>query len=458
MPTTRAESLREHPIGRLLLKFSIPSVVGMMVNALYNVVDRIYIGKLGHLQITGIGIAMPMMILLMGLGMLGGFGAGARVSIRLGQGRRDDAEHILGNAVSLLLALLLTASLLASIYIEPLLKLFGASADTLPFAKAYLSIILIGSTAQGLGFGLNAIVRAEGSPKISMYTMLLAAVTNIILDPIFIFVFKWGVRGAAIATVISQLIAAIWVVSHFILGRGTLRLRARYLKPDPGIMASILSIGISPFSMQVAGSIVVVLSNNALRRYGGDVAIGAMTVINACAVFSLMPIFGINQGAQPIIGFNYGAKAYARVKHTLLLAGAVATTLTLVAFGLTQFMTVPLIRLFNDDPQLIAVGAVGMRTFLFMLPVIGFQIVSANYFQAVGKAKKSMFLSLLRQVLVLIPMLLILPKFFGLTGVWMAGPISDFTASVVTAIFLIAELRHLNDAEHRLISENRAAI
>ena len=444
------DALLNEPVGKLLFKFSLPAIVGMMVNALYNVVDRIYIGRLGPLPMTGIGLSLPIMTLLMGFGMLVGIGAGARVSIRLGQDKKDLAERILGNAFVLLILIMLSLSAIGLTFKLPLLRIFGASNDTIYFADQYLTVILMGAVFQGLGFGLNNIIRAEGNPQIAMYTVLIGAGTNIILDPIFIFVFNMGIRGAAVATVISQILTASWVIYHFTSRHSKLKLHFKNMKLDSRTVFSIISIGMSPFSMQVAASIVTVIANNALKATGGDLAIGAMTVINAIAIFFLMPIFGINQGSQPIIGFNYGAQSFDRVKKALTLAIIAATSLSTFGFILTQTWTTGLINLFNNDPELVALASKGMKLFLMMLPIIGFQIVSANYFQAVGKAPKAMFLSLLRQVLVLMPLLIILPKFLGLTGVWIAGPIADFTASVVTATFLFYELRHLEDSHKNI--------
>lgn len=441
------ELLRTEKIGKLLFKFSLPAIVGMLVNALYNVVDRMYIGWLGPLAMTGIGLSLPLMTLLMGLSMLVGIGSGARISIRLGQNRKDDAEHILGNAFVLLILIMAGAMILGLIFKTPLLYLFGASEATIGYADQYLTVILMGAIFQGLGFGLTGVMRSEGSPKQAMLTTLAGAITNIILDPIFIFALGMGIRGAAVATIISQFVTMTLVLRHFGLGKGHLKIHRKNFKLDTGIIASILSIGMSPFFMQVAASIVTVVSNNALKSTGGDIAIGAMTVINAIAIFFLMPIFGLNQGTQPIVGYNYGAKQYDRVKKTLKLAILAGTCVSTTGFLLTQFFTEQLIHIFNSDPELVSVATHGMKIFLSMLPVIGFQIISANYFQAVGKAPKAIFLSLLRQVIVLIPLLIILPKFFGLSGVWYAGPSADFTASVVTAIFLFHEMRHLDEVQ-----------
>lgn len=440
------EKLRTAPVGRLLLQFSIPAIVGMMVNALYNVVDRIYIGRIGALAMTGIGLNQPFMLVLMGFGMLVGIGAAARISIRLGEGKPKDAEHILGNAITLLVGGMLSIAILGLIFKRPLLYLFGASADTFDYANDYITIILYGAVFQGLGFGLNHSIRAEGNPRIAMYSMLLGALTNIALDPLFIFGFGMGIRGAALATIISQFVTMLWVLHHFMSGRSKIRFHPGNLRLRMPIVLSIVSIGVSPFMMQIAASIVGIVSNNALKDNGGDMAIGAMTVIQSIVIFFLMPIFGINQGSQPILGFNYGAKAYDRVRKTLRLAIMAASSIAITAFLLTQFFPAMLIRAFNNEPELLSVAVPGIRIFLSMLPFIGFQIVSANYFQAVGKAPKAIFLSLLRQVIVLIPMLLLLPRLFGLTGVWMAGPVADLTATVLTAVFLIFELRHLREA------------
>ena len=439
------ELLRTESIGKLLFRFSLPAIVGMMVNALYNVVDRMYIGWIGPLAMTGIGLSLPLMVLIMGFAMLVGIGAGSRISIRLGQNRKEDAEKILGNAFTLLFLIMTAVMIIGLTFKTDLLYLFGASEATIGYSSDYLTIILYGAIFQGIGFGLTGVMRSEGNPKKAMYTTLIAAITNIVLDPLLIFTFGLGIKGAAIATIFSQFISMMLVFHHFTIGKSNLKLYKKNLKLDMTIIISIISIGLSPFLMQVAASLVSVVTNNALKSTGGDMAIGAMTVINAIVLFFMMPIFGINQGTQPIIGYNYGAKEYGRVKQALKLAILAGTTISTFGFIMTQFLTVPLIKIFNSDPELLAIATKGMRIFLIMLPVIGFQIISANYFQAVGKAPKAIFLSMLRQVIVLIPLLLILPRFFGLTGVWFAGPIADLTASLMTAFFLFNEMRHLDE-------------
>lgn len=452
----RSKLLGEERVGKLLLKFSIPAIIGMLVNALYNIVDRIFIGNgVGSLGIAGITVSFPIMIILMAFGMLVGLGANALISIRLGEDKKDEAELILGNATVLLIGILLIISILGLIFLEPLLRLFGASQDALPFAKNYLSIILFGAVFQGIGFGMNNFIRGEGNPKIAMLTMLIGAITNIILDPIFIFVLDLGIRGAAFATIISQGISSAWVLYYFLGGKSLLKIRRKNLRLRLNIVGGIFAIGSAPFLMQVAASGITALLNNQLLFYGGDIAIAAFGAINSVTMLVLMPIFGINQGAQPIIGFNYGAKKFDRVKKTLKLAIFSATFIVTLGFIGTRLIPYHLAALFNrDDQEFIKFAVDGMRIFLFMLPIIGFQIVSSNYFQAVGKPKQAMFLSLSRQVLVLIPALLILPRFFGLNGVWAAGPVADVCSSLLTGSFLLYELKRLDDKHVSEVKSN----
>lgn len=451
----RQQKLGVLSIKKLLLEFSIPAIIGMLVNALYNIVDRIFIGKIegiGNYALTGVGITMPISTVIMAFSMLVGIGNAATISIRLGQKRREEAEKSLGNAFILTIISAVMLTIVGLLFIDKLLYLFGASENTILYAKQYINIILIGTIFNMLAFSMNHAIRAEGNPRRAASTMLIGAVLNTILDPIFIFVFGWGVQGAALATIISQLVSAIWVLSYFIKSQSSLKLKASNMKLQKDIILSIFSIGMSPFSMQLAASVVSIVANNSLKTYGGDLAIGAMTVINSTTMIFLMPIFGINQGAQPIIGYNYGAKYYKRVKDTLKYAVFAATVIVLIGFMLVELFPASIIKTFNDDPKLVDTGIYGIRIFLSMLPLVGFQIISTNYFQSIGKAKVSMFLSLLRQVILLIPLYLILPYFFELKGVWLAGPIADATASIITAIFLFREMRKLKEAH--MESEN----
>jgi len=451
----RSRLLGEENIGKLLLKFSIPAIVGMLVNAFYNIVDRIFIGNgVGKLGIAGITIGFPIMIILMAFGMLIGLGANALISIRLGENKKDDAELILGNSMILLILVSLIVSALGLIFLDPLLVLFGASKDVLPYAKEYLSVILFGAVFQSVGFGMNNFIRGEGNPRVAMITMLIGAVLNIILDYLFIFKFNMGIRGAALATIISQATSAVWVLFYFLGGRSLLKIHLKNLKLQFSVIGKIFAIGSAPFSMQVAASGITALLNNSLATYGGDTAISAMGIINSVTMMILMPMFGINQGAQPIIGFNYGAKKFDRVNKTLKLAIMAASTIVLIGFIATRLFPQQIIQLFNKDKDLIKIGTNGMKIFLIMLPIIGFQIVSSNYFQAVGKPKHAMFLSLSRQVLLLIPALLILPRFLGLNGVWAAGPVADLGSSILTGTFLFYELRHLDERHAEMTDIN----
>lgn len=444
----RSRQLGEEKIGKLLLKFSIPAIIGMLVNALYNIVDRVFVGRgVGSLALSGIAISFPISLVIMAFGMLIGIGATSVISIRLGQRKREEAERIVGNAFILLFGISLIISLLCYLFMDPLLLVFGASSDVLPYAKQYISVLLWGAVFQSIGFGMNNFIRAEGNPRIAMYTMVLGAVLNTILNPIFIFGLHLGVVGSALATVISQFITAIWVLSYFLGNRAMLRLRLRNLKLERILVKDILTIGLSPFSMQLVGSIVTVLLNKSLAGYGGDLSIAAMGIITSVSMLIFMPIFGIGQGAQPILGFNYGARKYDRVKQTLKLSVIGATSVMILGFLMVELFPVALMTLFSKDPELIQIGSNGMRIFLMMLPVIGFQVTAVNYFQATGKPRKSLFLSLSRQLIFLVPMIYILPKFLGLTGVWLAAPVSDLASSVLTAVWLLKDLKQLGEPQ-----------
>lgn len=442
----RAKQLGEERVGRLLLKFSIPAITGMLVNALYNIVDRIFVGNgVGSLAISGIVITFPMTIIIMAFGMLVGIGTSSLISIRMGQKRIEEAEEILGNAFILTIIISIILSIIGLVFLDELLIKFGAKGDVFNYAKQYTSIILMGVIFQNLSFSMNHSIRAQGNPTMAMITMLIGAIMNIILDYILIMIFHMGVQGAAIATIISQAISATWVLSFFFRKKGVLKIKRKNLRLKRSVVLGIFSIGVSPFLMQLAASLINFILNKTLLKYGGDIAIAAIGAINSIAMLIMMPVFGINQGVQPIIGFNYGAKKYDRVKQALKLAILGATSIVTLGFIIVQLFPEALISLFGkNEAELIAVGSHGIKIFLSMLPVIGFQVVSSNYFQAVGKPKYSIFLSLSRQVIVLIPMLLILPNIFKLNGVWMAGPVSDLIASIITAIFLLREMHKLN--------------
>ncbi|WP_422485601.1 MATE family efflux transporter [Gudongella sp. DL1XJH-153] len=445
----RALRLGNEPVGSLLLKFSIPAIVGMMVNALYNIVDRIFIGRgVNSIAIGGVYLGMPMMLILMAFSMLVGIGGNTLVSIRLGENNKDEADKIASNSLMLLIIIGVSLGILGNLFLEPLLRAFGASDSNIGYSMDYMRVILLGAPFQAIGFGMNNFIRGEGNPKIAMMTMLIGAILNMILDPLFIFVFKMGVQGAAIATIISQFISAMWVLRYFFTGSSILDLKKEYLKLKLEYVKKIFGNGFAPFSMQIAASMVTALYNTNLQIHGGDLATSSMGVINSVAMMVLMPVFGINQGSQPIMGYNFGARQYDRVKKTLLYASLMATAITTSGFLIVQFFPEAIILLFTGSEGaqsgLLPIAVPGIKTLLFMFPIVGFQIVSTSYFQATGKPKQAMLLSLSRQVLVLIPALLILPPLLGLRGVWMAGPLADFTASLITAILVFHSIKNLN--------------
>ena len=439
--------LGDAPIGKLLLQYSIPAIIGMVVNALYNIVDRMFIGNIpdiGSLAITGVGITMPIMTIVLAFGMLIGIGTTANISLNLGKGNRTTAEKLLGNAFTLSIIVGLAIAITGTIFANPILNLFGASENTLFYAKEYIGIILLGCTFNILSFALNSTIRADGNPKMSSITMVIGCGANIILDYLFIFVLNLGVKGAALATIISQAITFFIILYYYTAGNSNLKLKIENFKLKKHLVTMTFAIGIAPFATQIANSLVQVIANNALKTYGSDLAIGAMTVISSLNIIFMMPIFGINQGCQPIIGFNYGAKKYERAKEAFKYATIAACVICIIGFISIQCFPTQIISLFNNDPELTTLAIKGIRIYLLMMPVVGINIVATSYYQSIGKAKISMFVSLLRQVILLIPFTIILPKFIGLDGVWAAGACADSLSVIITLILLKKEFKQLD--------------
>lgn len=442
--------LGEMKVGKLLLEFSIPAIIGMLVNTLYNIIDRIFIGHIegiGTLAMAGVGITMPLMTIMLAFGLLIGIGTATKISIKLGEHDKEGAEKHLGNAFTLIIIISIFLTIFGLAFANPLLKMFGASDNIIGYGEQFIQIIFIGSIFNMISFGLNHSIRSDGSPKIAMASMLISAIINIILDPIFIFGLGLGVRGGALGTVVAQLISSIWIIYYFTKGSSTLKLRKKNLKLDRNVVLSICAIGISPFSLQIAQSAVLIVANNSLQVYGGDVAVSAMTIINSIAMLFLMPIFGLSQGLQPIIGYNFGAKKYDRVNQAVKYGIITSTIIVIIGFIVIEGLSEGLVIIFNGDPSLIEVTSHGMRIFLFMLPIVGMQVIITNYFQSIGKVKISMFLSLLRQVIILIPCLLIIPMFNGLDGIWIAGATSDFLAVIVTLFVFIKKSKELVESK-----------
>lgn len=449
----RTLRLEKESIGKLIYQFSLPAIIGMMVMASYNIVDRVFVGRgVGALAISGIAITFPAIIIFMAFGMLVGIGATAILSIRLGEKNIREAEQTLGNALTLsvLIGIILTA--IFYIFLDPLLMLFGGSGEVLVYARDFSKVMLLGGVFQMISFTMNNLIRGEGNPKMAMTTMIIGAVLNTILNPIFIFALHWGIRGSAWATVISQCISSVWVLLYFFGKKSHVHFHFYNLKLRKNIVLKIFSIGVSPFIMQIAASIVIMVFNKSLAHYGGDLAVASMAITNAITMFIVMPIFGINQGIQPILGYNFGARLYHRVRRVFELGILAATVICVLGFITVIFFSEDIVRFFErGNDELLYIGSRALRIYLFMLPVVGYQIISAAYFQAVGKPKFSLILTVARQVGILIPAILILPNFFGLDGVWAAGPVSDLLSGVLSAAFLFREMKILKRLEKETV-------
>lgn len=433
------------PVGRLLWKYSLPAVVGMLVMALYNVVDRIFIGQwVGPDAIAGLAVTFPVMNLTTAIGVLIGVGASARVSIVLGAGRPDRAQEMLGNALSLTIINGIIYIGLFMYFIDPLLLLFGASQATLPYAREYMLVILPGCLLTNLTFGLNNIMRASGYPGRAMVTMMIGAVVNVGLDPLFIYVFEWGIGGAALATDIAMLVSAIFVLAHFMRRDSTLRFTRGIYRLRWRTVVAIISIGAAPALVNAASCIVNAIANNSLLRYGDDRDIGAVGIMVTFTSLLVTVVLGICQGMQPIVGYNYGAGRLDRLRRTYFLAVLAATSLTTFGAVMGVFFPAEIGRAFTTDPALIAATDRALSTCLLVFPVVGFQIVSTSFFQSIGNATESIVVGLLRQVIFLIPLLLILPRYFEVDGVWMSFPVSDAVATIVTAVLIVRTFRQLN--------------
>ena len=445
-PQERLQELGNAKIWRLLLKYSLPAVVGTVVMAVYNIIDSIVIGHAidDPNVVSGIAVTFPVMNLGTALGMLIGAGAATRVSIVMGQDNKRLAEVILGNSVQLTIFIGITYITLFAIFITPILKLFGASANSLPYAREFMLWILPGMVLMNLTFSYNNIMRATGYPSKAMYTNMIGAGMNAILAPIFLFGFKWGIKGAAIATDISMLITSFFVMSHFFKKDTTLHFVRGTFKLDWKVIRAILYIGMSPFLINVAGSAINAIVNNSLLKYGGDDAIASVVVFNRYVTIFVFIVIGICQGMQPILGYNYGSGRFQRLFATLRLAIVSAVCVTSIGSLVGAFNPRVIAMAFMQDPEQIncAVNCLRITTITFWM--VGFQVVGTNFFQSLGMAGRAVFLSLTRQIIFMIPMLFILPPRFGLDGVWACYPVCDFAAALVTAVMLTIQIRKIN--------------
>lgn len=436
--------LKEEKISILLLKYSIPAILAMMVTSMYNTVDRAFIGSIkdvGALAISGLGVTMPLFTILGAFCVGIAIGGSTNISIKLGEGNKEDAEKILGSTVALEVSVAIVIMLVGMFFLEDILYVFGASSETINYAKDYMSVIFFGSWFNLPGFALNSAIRAEGNPKLAANMMIISCVLNLVLDPIFIFVFNMGIKGAAIGTIMCQLLVCIWSVYYFTLGKSNLKLKAKNIKIKKKFFKAIILIALTPFFMELASGFIHLVTNRVLKTYGGDLAIGAMTTITSIYLIFLMPVFGISQGMQTIIAYNYGAQEHNRAKSTLLMSMIAGLIILGIGFILIQTIPHNLVAIFTNNSELSNIAINGIKIYTVMLPSIGISILGAVYFQSIGNAKVSVILSLLRQVIILIPVITIVPKIYGLNGVWVSQPISDLLAMGIVCIFLINEFK-----------------
>lgn len=454
------EKLSSDKISTLLFKFSIPAIVGTMINALYNVVDRIFIGNASHVGsggLAGLTIAFPIMIILLSVGILFGVGGATLYSIRLGQGNRNAARKTLGNSLLFMIVSSLFLMAIGIIFMDPILVAFGASPDVLPYARSYMSIIFYGAIFQVISMGLNNFIRADARPRLAMMTMLIGALSNIGLDWLFIFGFKMGMEGAALATIISQALSMIWTLSYFLRSSTLNRIRLIDLKFDRRILVTVLGYGLPGFLLQINSSILNLILNKTLLQYGGDNAISAMGIVNSVQTFILMPVFGLNQGLKPIVSYNFGAKKFDRIREAMKIANITATIIVVVGWILTRFFTPLIVDIFTNDTAVMEIANQADFIWFWSLPVIGFQVIASNFFQAVGHYKTAVLLTLCRTTIFLLPLILIFSNIWGLTGIFYAAPVADLLAVSVTATWYFFGIRSLEKfASKRLFSENVA--
>lgn len=453
-------NLGEDRIGGLLFKLALPAILAQVINLLYNLVDRMYIGhiaEVGSVALTGLGVTMPFIMCVSAFAALVSMGGAPRASIMMGRGNKEEAERILGNCTSMLVLVAVIVTMVSQIWGQDILLLFGASESTLPYAWAYMQIYSLGTIFVQLALGLNAFINAQGFARTGMLTVVIGAVCNIILDPIFIFGLHMGVRGAALATILSQGVSCVWIV-RFLLGKETtLRIRKGNLKIRPKTVGPCIALGVAPFIMQFTESVLNICFNTSLLKYGGDVAVGAMTILSSVMQMSMLPIQGLTQGAQPIIGFNYGAKKMDRVKKTFRLLLVSCVAFTAVIWLICMILPQAFILIFTDQAELIAFTKWAIRIYMAVSVIFGVQISCQQTFIALGNAKTSVFLALLRKVILLSPLIYILPAFMEdkLMAVFLAEPVADVIAVTTTSILFYRTYRTLDgEQEESCNTEN----
>ncbi|EJX05366.1 MATE efflux family protein [gut metagenome] len=430
------------------MQYAIPAIIAMTASSLYNMVDSIFIGHgVGALAISGLALTFPLMNLAAAFGSLVGVGASTLISVKLGQKDYDTAQRVLGNVLVLNVIIGLLFTVVTLIFLDPILYFFGGSDATVGYARDYMVVILLGNIITHIYLGLNAVLRSAGHPKKAMYATIATVLVNTLLDPLFIYVFDWGIQGAAIATITAQVLALIWQLKLFSNKNELLHFHPGIYRLKKKIVYDSLAIGMAPFLMNLAACFIVILINQGLQKYGGDLAIGAFGIVNRLVFIAVMIVMGLNQGMQPIAGYNYGAQQYMRVRKVLIVTIVAATLVTTFAFFVGMWMPELAVSIFTSDEELIRLAAKGLRITVVFFPIIGFQMVTSNFFQSIGMASKAIFLSISRQVLILIPCLLILPRYYGQLGVWISMPVSDISASLIAGSMLVWQMKKLKDQQ-----------
>ena len=429
--------LGTRPVGRLLVEYALPAIIAMTASSLYNMVDSIFIGQgVGALAISGLAVTFPFMNLSAAFGAAVGVGASSYISVKLGQKDYAKALRVFGNTVTLNVIIGILFSTISLLLLDPILYFFGASDQTISYAREYMIIILLGNVTTHLYFGMNAVLRSASKPRAAMFIIIFTVVLNTLLDPLFIYTFDLGIAGAAYATILAQLLAFMWQLKLFSDKREILHLQRGIYKPSLRIIRNILAIGMSPFFMNACACIIVIFINRNLLTYGGDLAVGAYGIANRVAFIFVMVTMGVNQGMQPIAGYNYGAQKFDRLLRVLKLAMISATCVTTSGFLVAEFCPRLCVSLFTDDAQLTSLSINGLRILMAAMPIVGYQMVITNFFQSIGMAKISIVLSLLRQLLLLLPLLILLPPYFGIDGVWMSMPVSDTLSALLAFVVM----------------------
>ena len=437
-------ALGTKPVGQLLRQYALPAIVAMVASSLYNIIDRAFIGQVvGPMAISGLAITFPFMNLSGAFGAAVGVGASTAISVKLGQKDYQTAEQLLGNTVTLNLLIGFVFSVVCLVFLDPILYFFGASNETLPYARSFMQIILLGNMVTHMYFGMNAVLRAASKPRQAMNATIFTVLMNILLDSVFILWWGWGIRGAAVATVLSQSMALMYQLKLFMNKQQLLHFKRGIYRLRKDLVSNIISVGVSPFLMNLCACLIVIFMNNQLVRYGGDLSVGSYGIANAISTIFLMFVIGVNQGMQPIAGYNYGSQQLDRLIKVLQLAILSAAIIMTTGWMIAMFLPYYCARLFTTDPTLIEISIKAIRIDMLFFPFVGSQMVITNFFQCIRKVKVSIFLSLSRQLLFLLPLLYILPQFFGLDGVWYALPASDITAAIVANIIMFKYMGRL---------------